>query len=260
MRNKRNRRIGSALTAEFGPALIIFFLVILFPMINLIGLAMGAGTLYIMAVECATKAGNATNFQDALASAQTSANSYAASGFGQFAKLTPVGGYNGSGMDLYVTDTNINTNVSTTNGPNTPFVSSAIDPSTYLYSYDAKVNYNVGPFMNMGAVPWIGGVPGIGVPAQLSFTVSRNVEHPETLIAGGGGGGGGAGGGPMTGGTGGGAGGGTGGGSSGDGSQTGGGAGGGGGQEFGGDGGGLGGPSSGKGGGAGGGDGPTAQQ
>ena len=181
MANRKKRRTIGASIAEFGPALFVFFFIILFPLINLIAMGTGACTVYLIAKQCATKAGDSATFGDALISAEAAAFDLYDGGFGKFANLVPVDGFNYSGMDLYITDTNINSNVSTRHGPNTPFVPVAVNPNEHLYTYDAVCTYDVGPFMNLHAIPFIGDVPGVGVPARLTFTASRNIEHPEGL-------------------------------------------------------------------------------
>ncbi len=181
--NKRRNKFGAGL-AEFAPALFVFFLFIIFPLINFIALGTGAATVYLIAKQAATKAASSTTFGKAMMAAESASYEIESGGLGVFSKLYPIGGFNGSGLDIYITETNINTNVSTRNGPNTPFVSNPIDPSTYLYSYDAVVTFNIGPFTDMHQVPWIGDVPGLGVPAQLTYTASENVEHPEGIETG----------------------------------------------------------------------------
>ena len=175
----KRRRTGSS-TAEFGPALIVFFLVILFPMINLIAMGTGAGTIYLLAKESAGKAGNSTTYADALTAAENAAVQICSSGFGQFAKLKPVAGYNGSGIDLYVSDTNISSMSTNTYGPNNPPPIS-VDTSTNVYTYDVRATFDMGPFVDMGAVPFVQDVPGVGKPARLSFLASSAAEHPEGI-------------------------------------------------------------------------------
>lgn len=177
--NSKRRRTGSSM-AEFGPALIVFFLVILFPMINLIAMGTGAGTIYLLAKESAGKAGNSTTYADALSAAESAAVQIASSGFGQFAKLKPVAGYNGSGIDLYVSDTNISSMSTNTYGPNNP-PPIAVDTSTDVYTYDVRATFDMGPFVNMGEVPFVKDVPGVGKPARLSFLASSAAEHPEGI-------------------------------------------------------------------------------
>ncbi|MBK9142365.1 MAG: hypothetical protein IPM23_07715 [Candidatus Melainabacteria bacterium] len=171
---------GAALTAEFAPALFVFFLIILFPLINLIGMATGASVVYFVAGQTAISAGNAASYASALDQVQSTANTLTSSGFGQFARLQPVGGYNGCGVDLYTTQTSVTSSNVVTSEPNTPL---AVNPDTSnnLYSYDTVATYDVGPFVNMGAMPFIGGIPGVGRPARLTFSASRNIEHPDGL-------------------------------------------------------------------------------
>ncbi|MCA9804612.1 MAG: hypothetical protein KC777_21730 [Cyanobacteria bacterium HKST-UBA02] len=180
MRRKVRSNEGAALTAEFAPALFVFFLIVLFPLINLIGMATGASVVYFVAGQTAISAGNAASYPSALDQVQSTANTLVSSGFGQFAKLQPVGGYNGCGVDLYTTQTSVNSSNVTTSGPNTPL---AVNPDTSnnLYSYDTIATYDVGPFVNMSAMPFIGGIPGVGKPARLTFSASRNIEHPDAL-------------------------------------------------------------------------------
>lgn len=186
MQKRRNRQIGSAQISEFSAALALFFLAMLFPLIGLFSLSTAVGTGYFAARYCAARAGDSTSFTRALSSAEEASREINSSGWAQFAGLKPVGGYNNSGMDLWVTDTNIATNTNITHGPNTPAVS-ALDPDKYIYSYDAIVTYDVGPFLNLGGLPFVGNVEGLGKPMRMSFEASRSIEHLEGLTASGGG-------------------------------------------------------------------------
>src|ERR1700722_17595991 len=89
MRKCRSQRGGSQL-AEFGPVLFIFLIMILFPMINLIGFACGTATANLIARECASRAANSIDFNQAMAAAQQECSSLTSSGFGQFAHLQPI--------------------------------------------------------------------------------------------------------------------------------------------------------------------------
>src|SRR5262245_14537088 len=91
-RRKRNQVGSGGAAAEFAPALIIFFLVILFPLINLIMFATGYGTGYLCAKQCASRASTQNTFTDALNVVQQESATFVASGFGQFTKLAPIGG------------------------------------------------------------------------------------------------------------------------------------------------------------------------
>lgn len=179
-KRRKRRNIGAAM-AEFAPALFVFFFIILFPLINLTAIGTGAATVYLIARQCAAKAGDSTTFGEALISSEAAAYDLWGGGFGAFANLVPIGGFNNSGVDIFIVDTNINTNVSRRYGPNTPFVTRTRNPDEHLYAYEAVATYDVGPFMNLHSVPWIGDVPGVGRPARLSFRAARNIEHPEGL-------------------------------------------------------------------------------
>lgn len=186
MITRRKRDVGSAHSSEFVAALYAFFLMALIPMINLIGLVTGVGTLQLLARESAVRAGNAASFDEALNEMDYTARQITASGFGAFAKLRPVGGYNDSGVDLYVADTNINTQTTIIHGPNTPAVS-ALNQSNYIYTYKVVARFDVGPFLNLSSVPVIGQVPGLGAPVRMTMHADRSIEHLAGLNVGGGG-------------------------------------------------------------------------
>lgn len=176
----RDRSQSGAQMAEFAPALLIFFMIILFPLINLIMLATGAGTAYLAAKQCASRAGTQATFTDARNVVVPESNTFVASGFGQFAKLAPIGGISGSGITLRIVSTPYGGGSSTINAANTPLAAAAT-PDTKTYEYRVDANFNIGPFMNLSAVPWIGGVPGLGPPVQMNFTATSSAEFPEGL-------------------------------------------------------------------------------
>lgn len=184
-RRPRNKA-GNATSSEFVMALFVFFMVLLFPLINLIGLGMGAGTQYLMTKQCASAAGSSTTYRDALLAMEREANLFVNSGFGQFAKLRAVGGYSGTGTDLYVIETNL-TGGSRTYGPNTQ-VTTAIDTANNVYEYQVRSVFDVGPFTNLSAVPWINTVPGVGRPARMTFVAQSLAEFTDGLALGAGGG------------------------------------------------------------------------
>ncbi len=179
--NRSRNQLGSgAGAAEFAPALVIFFLVILFPLINLIMFTTGYATGYLCAKQCASRASTQNTFTDATNVVQQEAATFVSSGFGAFAKLVPVGGIAGSGIDVYVVSVPYGGGTATTWTKNTPLPSVA-NPDTNTYEYKVEANFNVGPFMDMSMLPFIGGVPGLGPPARLTFTATGSAEFPEGL-------------------------------------------------------------------------------
>lgn len=179
-RTVRNQYGTGHSTAEFAPAMIVFFLVILFPLINLIMFAAGYGTGYLCAKQCASRAATQNTFSEALNVVQTESDTFVQSGFGQFAKLVKKNGYNNSGIDLSVVSVDINSGTVTDHPKNAPLVNAAT-PDSSTYEYKVEATYDVGPFMNLGTLPWIGGVPGLGSPATLTFTTTASAEFPEGL-------------------------------------------------------------------------------
>jgi len=176
----RNQVGAGAGAAEFAPALIIFFLIILFPLINLIMFTTGYATGYLCAKQCASRASTQNTFTDAANVVQSESATFVASGFGQFAKLVPIGGIAGSGIDLSVVSVPYGGGAATTYTKNVPIPSPAT-PNTNTYEYKVEANYNMGPFMNLSSLPWIGTVPGLGQPARLQFTATGSAEFPEGL-------------------------------------------------------------------------------
>jgi hypothetical protein len=177
---KRNQIGSGAGAAEFAPALIIFFLVILFPLINLIMFTTGYATGYLCAKQCASRAGTQNTFTDAMGVVQQESATFQASGFGKFAKLVPIGGIAGSGIDLSVVSVPYGGGSATTHPKNTP-MGTAATPDTNTYEYKVEANFNMGPFMNLATLPWVGDVPGVGKPARLTFTATSSAEFPEGL-------------------------------------------------------------------------------
>ncbi len=180
MRNSklvRRNQIGSI--AEFAPVLFIFFMMILFPLINLIGYATACATVSFIGTNCAQAAQNSSSFGDALSSVQTMSNNLLNSGFGKFANLKPVGGYNNCGVDLYLIEIDYTNNTRVTHGPNTGL------PTPYdsakIYEYQARCNYQIMPFLNLSGVPGIGSVPIVGQPSAMAYNSCRSSEHPEGL-------------------------------------------------------------------------------
>jgi hypothetical protein len=182
-RSARRRAFGGNI-AEFGPALLVLFLVIIFPLLNLMGFACGVATATLIANQCACSASVSQTYTDALTAASNTAMALITSPLGKFAGLQPLNGYQGSGVDLYVAATNTTSNKTTVYGPNTA-VPGPIDTSTYIYEYEARVNYAIGPFLSMAGNPFVGNIPMIGKPANFQLTVQKSAEYPDGLTGGG---------------------------------------------------------------------------
>ena len=173
----RRNQIGSI--AEFAPVLFIFFMMILFPLINLIGYATACATVSFIGTNCAQAAQNAASYDDALKACEAMAKGLTSSGFGKFANLVPQGGYKGCGVDLYLIEINYASDTRQTFGPNTE-LPHAYDASK-IYEFQARCNFRINPFLNLSGVPFIGSVPIVGKPSAMASNCCRNAEHPEGL-------------------------------------------------------------------------------
>jgi hypothetical protein len=168
--------------SEFPVALLVFFFFAVFPLINLMLYAAACATVAFITTQAADSAASQSDYATSLTSMQTVTTNLTNSGWGKFARLTPVGGYSSSGANLWLVETKIVGGATNLYGPNTPDPN-APDPKNNLYEYRVVTNFDIAPFVNLSAVPFIGSVPLIGAVAHLSYTVERNVEYPFTSSA-----------------------------------------------------------------------------
>jgi hypothetical protein len=178
-KSKLQRRSQTGSIAEFAPVLFIFFMMVLFPLINLIGYGTACATVQFIGTNCATAAQNAASYNDALSAVENMAKGLTGSGFGKFANLSPKGGYKNCGVDLYVIEIDYSNNNRQTYGPNTE-LPHAYD-SSKIYEYQARCNFQINPFLNLSGVPGIGSVPIVGQPSAMASNACRSAEHPEGL-------------------------------------------------------------------------------
>lgn len=178
---KTRSNIGSsAHMAEFAPALMVFILVVLLPLVNLLSFTTGYASVAFLGQNCAVQASNSPTYAQALTEMRNAATQMTASGIGQFAKLAPVGGYLNSGVDLYIVETDLNSKAVQEYGPNTKLTAPA-DPTNKIYEFSVRTSYNVGPFLNLASIPFIGGVPLVGQPVRVTTVSHRACEHDDAL-------------------------------------------------------------------------------
>lgn len=179
-RLKRSRR--GANISEFAACLFVFVLFALFPLINLIMFAANCGSVFLITRNAAAAAATSANYSTALTAAQASVTHDLSGGFGKFSKLTPNGGINNSGIDLYIVVTALAGTANTVYGPDT-VIPVAPDPSNYIYEYRVTSNFILQPFVNMSSVPFINTVPVVGAAVPFSYNSERSVEDPNGLTS-----------------------------------------------------------------------------
>jgi hypothetical protein len=178
-KSTRRNRTGASL-AEFGPALIIFFLVILFPLIDLVGLATGYVTCYLATRQAASAAGVSASFDRAQKSSISSLRKIYRAGFGKFARIVPTGGVANSGSHIWIVRTDINSISSGSSeylGPDEP-MSETPDLMRYIYEYRVTTRQNVGPLVPI-PIGLLADIPGLSSPFPVSITCCAQAEHPE---------------------------------------------------------------------------------
>lgn len=171
---------GGGVLAEFAPALFVFTMMGLFPMIDLIGYGCGVATAQFITRTCTARAANSSNYDEALIAAQQEVTALLQTGLAKFANIKSAGGYNNSGMHLFVRATDINTQSVQTFGPDTA-VPPPIDTANNIYEYSVTTEFSLRPMVDLSFVPFIGQVPVLGQPSILHFTDHRAAEYPEGL-------------------------------------------------------------------------------
>ncbi len=177
--HKRKRTRNGHSMVEFALCMFAVFLSI-FGLINLVLISASIAGAYFITTYSAIQAATQTNYDSALASATANCNQLMKSGFATWVKMQPVGGFAGSGMNLYVEERDTTDSTSRTVGPNTP-VPAPIDTTKKVYEFTADCTYEVGPFVNMSAFPGLNQIPFLGRAARLHCSASRAAEHPEGL-------------------------------------------------------------------------------
>jgi hypothetical protein len=179
---KRRRQSGSAL-AEFAPVLFVFLFFALFPLLDLMAVAVGTASISLAARQGSGAAAASADYGSALTAMERDVNAVRYSGFGHFLNLTPVGGSNGCGADLWIEKTDVAAQTVQYCGPNNK-APAPIDATAFIYEYSCVASFQVGPLCNLSAVPFIGSVPGLGPPAQIRYAARTAVEYPNGLSSG----------------------------------------------------------------------------
>jgi hypothetical protein len=168
--------------AEWPVAVMVFLLFFIFPLIDLVAIGSAFAVISLIDYQSVVRASSQQTFNTALSSSVQEIQALNTSAFARFAHLKPVGGYQNSGMDLYIDATNYWNNQSQIYGPNQPLAAS-VDRTNEIFEYRGRVIYDVTPFINLSSAPFIQNVPGLGKPFRLEFQTRRAVEHPEGMGA-----------------------------------------------------------------------------
>jgi len=166
--------------SEFGISIYIFILLIAFPLVDLLAVVGGFCVMTLSAHQAATAAATQRRFADCLVSVQDNSLSFLNLGLAKFIGMQPIGGYNACGTDLFIDESNLASGQSHRYPANQP-VPPPMDASANVYECTASVKSKIGPLLNLSCVPFLGQVPGLGMPATLTASASRASEYPRGL-------------------------------------------------------------------------------
>jgi hypothetical protein len=179
-RKRRNRK-GNAI-AEFGPALWVFFVLIIIPLIDMASFLWGVGTVMLAANLGVKTCAGARTYSEAINLVNGTETDLAT--FRSFAIVTPTGGAP-RGVRLQVIGYPVSGSGGATVYPPPPAPNRIpVDRATLdnnMYEYQCIASYDVQPLFNFNGLPVFGNVPGLGTPVPVSFTATATVEHPEGL-------------------------------------------------------------------------------
>ena len=123
-----------------------------------------------------------TDYDASLAAIELESSRLNSSGFANFMHLHPRGGYHATGTDLFVYAVDL---ARWSNHPcssdQTRLCTPPIDTSATIYEVQARETYDVGPFVSLASVPFLGDVPALGKPVQFTVNWNRTSEFPQGL-------------------------------------------------------------------------------
>ena len=172
------RKTGSQ-QSEFALALFVFFVVIIIPLTNLMGVALSSGIICLLTHQIASRCSTQLTYPNALSAMTNECSDLAHTGFANFLNLHSAGGYLSCGSDLYIQSTPISSAVSSVVGPNSPLSMPPLKNN--VYEYVAKTYFIVKPFIPMSRIPLVSQIPGLGQPVQIKWTAARAAEFVNGL-------------------------------------------------------------------------------
>lgn len=167
------RQSGGSI-AEFGPALIIFFVIILFPLLDFLTFADGVAAISYAASAAARAAGPATTRALAKSNMQQTGSQIigtagAPAPLTAIAKLRPA---DNSGLTLTVIEIGNDGQVKNTYSDGQAIPDADLTSGENFFQYQVTANYGVG-------LMWA--IPGFPDSMPMTFTGTTMVEHPEGL-------------------------------------------------------------------------------
>jgi len=164
--------------AEFGPALVLFFVFMIVPMLVLIRFGIASGALYFIVAQAADSAARAPNYASAQKNVSTVISRLVDSPLGRLSGLT-LSSISGTGLNI--DECIVATGQKNIFGFARP-LRKAINPAVNIYEYEVRASYTFEPLLSLHGVPCISEVPILGKQAILTASAVRAVEYPDGLV------------------------------------------------------------------------------
>jgi hypothetical protein len=176
-KNQKRTRNSHGTIAEFGPALVLFFGLLLIPSLTLIRFGLSTTAIYFILGRAADSAAQAPTYDQAKQKAN-----------GVFLALinSPIGSLSGLKVDriknvnLYIDERILTSGEVNVFGPD-QLVSKQIYPAINTYEYEVRASYSFPPLLPASDLPLVGKVPLLGEETIVTLKAVRPIEYPDGL-------------------------------------------------------------------------------
>ena len=176
-KDQTHTRNSRGTIAEFGPALVLFFGLLLIPSLTLIRFGLSTTAIYFILGRAADSAAQAPTYDQAKQKAN-----------GVFLALinSPIGTFSGLKVDriksvkLYIDERILASGEANVFGPD-QFVSKQIYPAINTYEYEVRASYSFPPLLPASALPLVEKVPLLGEATIITVKAVRPIEYPDGL-------------------------------------------------------------------------------
>ncbi|MBL8085482.1 MAG: hypothetical protein JNN26_22850 [Candidatus Obscuribacter sp.] len=175
-RNSRSK--SGAQVAEFSLVPLVLFLLAI-PILNLSCFAFSYGYMAYSTFACVNKAAISPSYDSALTGMRDQAQLMFTGPFADFLKLTPAGGYQSTGCDLYIVSTDNDDNSVSRVGPNRA-LGAPLDPAKATGEYEVVSACDAQPLIPL-AVPFLKDIPMLGTGTRLNVSWSKMAENQTGL-------------------------------------------------------------------------------
>jgi len=176
MKNNMTRNSRGSL-AEFGPALVLFFVFLVVPMLSLARLGMSTAAIYFIVDRAADKASKAPSYDAAMSRANEAVDDLINSPIARFSGLKA----DGVGQVCLYVDEHVTMSDTANVISRDQLLRKPIYPEVNTYEYEVQSSYSLEPLLPACGLPWLGKIPFLCAPVTLTVRAVRPVEYPDGL-------------------------------------------------------------------------------